>query len=809
MNELTTRTSENTRLSQFEAEVLRLGVNRRFEALQEKAGLSQLAQLWISGADMPGGGGRSEKMTRPYSQLDLVYICITKVIAAIQALPLVLSTLDEQVVESGPIFDFFYNNPAMSWSRFIRDTVGHYVLTADVFWIFFEGIGKRQSEILIISGKQMYPLTTSGRNDGELIGWEFRGNSGERAQFGLDEVYQWKNFNPYDKFHGLGPADAAKLSMDYDWASMLFNTASLENGAEPGLILTGGPPLNPEQVDVIRNQVDSRHAGAGKAKKTMVVTGGLDVKTIAQSMVDLDVANIGEQRAKRICSSYGVPPAVAGLVTEAQYAFGPAQQDFIYNTILPLAALLGGEITSGILNRFSPADTRSIKLKESMFYHGRRDMPLSVNRYFRGARQKALSGFRKLFAWLDSSAHPVVQEHDREVAAKVLDLTKSGVPLNQIIMVYDLPFEAVPWGDDFLVPMGMIPARYAVQASLEDLTGPVLPEGGTEPAPPIPASRDAEPEELEEKAAEKDDAKKKRIWQKWVLSWLGIEKEFAAAVRTYLVRQQRILLDRLKEVLAEGKAAQKADTNQVVARVVFDLKKENGKLKVINEIFFARAAALGARQAIAELAGLAGSALSQAAESARHRLIVRQALIRSSENIKIVNQTTTHEIAERVARTLAEGLESGEGLPELTKKLMTDVKDVFSERRAQAVTIARTQTAGAVGAGRHAGFQQEGVELHGWLTAGDAAVRDSHVEAGKTYAAGIPLDQPFAVSIGKSGIKEYLPCPGDPKGSAANIVNCRCLETALRAPGKNFGTDFYDKIKFYSYCDMQTEKKDK
>lgn len=200
------------------------------------ASLSQLGQLWDSGLDIPDAS--SSKPSSPYRQVALVYTCVNKIITAIAGLPLVLSTIDEKIVESGPAYNLLFNNPQTSFMAFITQTVGHYTLSRDVFWVFTDFDSNNQpKEIMVVSGTQMHPITRNRRASGELIGWEFRGSNGERAEFALDEVYQWKNFNPYDKFHGLGPVQACQLNINYGYAADLYNSSALANGAEPGQFL--------------------------------------------------------------------------------------------------------------------------------------------------------------------------------------------------------------------------------------------------------------------------------------------------------------------------------------------------------------------------------------------------------------------------------------------------------------------------------------------------------------------------------------------------------------------------------------------
>ena len=776
-------------------------------------GLSQYAQMWLAGQDTTSN--LSSKATRPYKQVSLVFTCVEKLISAVQGIPLVLSTIDEKIVESGPQYDLLFNNPAMTWRQFVTQTIGHYSLTRDVFWIFLSD-GTNPMEIMVVSGPQMHPITHDRTAAGVLIGWEFRGQGGQRAKFTTEEVHQWKNFNPYDQFHGLGPATACELDIDYSFAAALHNSSALANGAELGTVLVAPGKMEPDQIQLIRSQFDARHRGAAQARRTALLTGGLDVKSVAKSMVDMQVAKITEMSDKRIASSFGLPPGVAGLITDSQYSHGPAQRDFIFNTVTPLVTMFAGEITAGILPRFTTAkwlggSVKAVEPCNTEFFSGRKNLPLSRNKFYRLSKTLAVAGSQKIFAWFDIGQHPTVQEYDEETAEKVLKFTDAGVPLNDIVEAYDLPFKPTKWGKHWWVPMGLVPAEYTLAAGIEGLTGPSLPEGGEPQETPeddklsgafslakewIAETKQGQldfKQRLKENDAQQkaDDAQRLRIWRNWVISWAGIEREYKEAMRFFFVRQQRILIGKLKTALGELKAVEKTNPEDVIARVVFDLKIENGKLKVINDTFFDKASELGIRQSVSEVTGLKGDELAEATDQVKHRNLVRTSLVRSSHKITKVNATTQNKVAEQ----LRKGLASGEGIGKLTDR----IKTTLGSSRGRALSIARTQTAGAVSTGRHAGFKHSGVKKKSWLTSRDDNVRDSHKQAEVTYAKGIPLDQPFEIG------SDYLMYPGDPSGSAAEIINCRCAELAVVTAGKTFDLTYYSNLKFYSYSDMEKD----
>jgi len=742
---------------------------------------------------MFGSDSSDTKPSKPYKQVDLVFNCVNKLIDAVVGIPIVLSTLDARAIESGPAWDIIFNNPAMSWQKFITETVGHYALSRDVFWIFIDKQpGRPPREVHVVSGTQMHPITDNGRSDGELIGWQFRGGA-TPVNFSLEEVYQIKNFNPYDRFHGLGPATASKLNIDYIYAATLFNFASLENGADPGVILTTPGRPNTEEINTLRSMFDARHKGSANAKRTALLTGGMEAKTLAMNMVDMQMAELTNLSGARVCSTFGVPPAMVGLVTEAQYAHGPAQRDFIFNTIIPLCSMLSGELTSGLLGRFSP-DEQQLSTKS---ISGR-------NRGYRDARRKAIGGQKQLFLWFDTDQHPTVQESTREIAEQTLKFTQSGVPLNELIEAHDLPYDVdkIPWGNDWWIPMGQVPASYITEAGPEGIIGQPLPEGeGEDDTGDEDQGKDFSQTAREiaglltEQKTEKADQQRLRLWKNWVISWAGLEREYNAAIRTFFLRQQRLLTDKLKAAFKDQKTiSTKADPNEIIARVVFDLRGEDGKLKVIHNTFFGRASELGIRQGLAESAGLAGDAFEAAVDQVQRSSRIGYKRTVSGVKLSKVNQTTRN----RVARQLTEGLGKGESLQQLTDRVAGVLSPNKLGGRKRALSIARTQTASAVSTGRHESFRHATVSGKSWITSGDDHVRDAHRTAGVTYAKPIPLDQPFIVD------GESLAYPGDPSGSAKNIANCRCLEIAAAlADGKAIDIDRYLTMNFYSYDLMQ------
>ncbi|HQG06748.1 MAG TPA: phage portal protein [Anaerohalosphaeraceae bacterium] len=748
--------------------------------------LSDYARMWRMGLDLESGA--SGRPSQPYSQVSWVWKCVTLIQDVCQDVTPVLSTREDRIIEGGPVWDFLFGDPDRPFSDFLKTTLGHLLLKREVYWIWQELDGQTPKGIVVAGADEIEPIRLP---DGDLLGYRWT-PIGSSRQFVLmpEDLHAVIGFNPTDKLRGAGPLDAGKIAVSSAYQAALFNEATMANGARIGIILAlpPGVKLTPEEKELMKAEFRRQQGGAHNAGKAFLATGGVEVKTISQTFAELGMIDLRKFDAAEICSLFGVPSEIVGLATEAQYAHGPAQQRFLLYTISPLLSYIAEHINLGILRRFrfrADGKHKAVQAKESKVYMNFK--PLGRNGSYRSGKQKALLTGLDYFLWFDVESHPVIAEMTRARAEQVLKFTQHGIPLEQVVAAFDLPFDVsdMPWAREWWTSMGTVPARWILDGGPESVTGPTYsPEAQEEP-------KEGELGIKKDNQNQKDKEEKRgRIWKQYVSSWLPIERQFQAALRTFFRRQRRELTNKLQKALAENKGL-KSDTSEILARVVLDLVQENGKLKVINRTFFERAARLGASQIIAQGTGQVGAALQDAAEQTLRRQAVRQAMQVSSQKITNVNATTQR----AVQRHLREGLQQGEGLRELTDRL----ERVLDGSRARAMTIARTQTSSAVSAGRYAGLQTSGADRKAWLTAGDERVRDAHRQAEQRYADGIPSEQPFLIG------GEPLMYPGDPNGSAAQIVNCRCALLAMWGR-KGVDLDWWERAAWITENGLSTDR---
>ena len=128
-------------------------------------------------------------------------------------------------------------------------------------------------------------------------------------------------------------------------------------------------------------------------------------------------------------------------------------------------------------------------------------------------------------------------------------------------------------------------------------------------------------------------------------------------------------------------------------------------------------------------------------------------------------------ILPRLRIGLADSVMRGASIQQISRM----IRNVINISYRQAVKIARTEMNRVANQGRLLGFEQaksdHNIDMQKmWLSAFDERTRDAHLAANGQV---VDLDKPFNVG------GEKLMFPGDPNGSAENVINCRCSVVSI------------------------------
>jgi hypothetical protein len=132
---------------------------------------------------------------------------------------------------------------------------------------------------------------------------------------------------------------------------------------------------------------------------------------------------------------------------------------------------------------------------------------------------------------------------------------------------------------------------------------------------------------------------------------------------------------------------------------------------------------------------------------------------------------TPDEVYDLLAHQIVQGVNLGESIPKIRDRVDNVLSITQTERWPnRATVVARTETIGALNAGRYDAFRAFNEEADEpleklWLSTTDTRTRESHRLADGQR---VPVNEPFNVG----GFE--LEFPGDPSGPPQEVIQCRC-----------------------------------
>jgi hypothetical protein len=730
-----------------------------------------------------GGGEEAQKLKMPYAQSVWVHAAIRHIARPVSAAALVLSASPRRrgvaaVPISDPRLDALWSAPARcltSLPELLLASVGWRKLAGETFWILgdeslvpFPEVRERLPRIIVARPDDMRHVV----EDGELVGWEYRDGQGRRHALLPAQVIHLRQWNPYDEFRGLGDYEAVAIAAAGDVDSARFSRNLASANGDQGVYVVGKSGVIEDNqrkqiTATLREKADLQRRGIFRP---VFLTGDIEVQDPKIRSVDTSFLDSRRMSAAEGFVAFGVPPSMAK--ESASYSIGGASDYFrlILDACMPEAQ----EIAAGI------------------------------------ARVSSVLTGRNLHAWFSWDDHPVMQEVRKERTDAAMKLWGMGVPTKVISSHLDLGlprFEGddVPW-----VPMGVVPAGQAA-LGIDPAAYQEMPAGSEA------ASTPAEPEAEQEPVGEPKDAvelalaalrsrigrgtsAEARLWQRHMRLRKASVRAFESAFTRVLHQHRAAALRKLAGLAAisgKGEAAQEAPESPAADKsaVTTPSRASGGSYPAAvarREALFcassgeiiARAGVidfiLGIGEWVRDLWTAFRSPYLKTMDTATEQLseelgrdpedpmtmppsAAMQFLAARENRISGVAQETFDGIRAQIQA----GLDAGETTAQLADRVRAAFNGASKER---AMRIAITETAAAYGHARQKGMEQAGVRYKRWLTSGGDNVRPTHREANNQA---VPVSEPYRVG------GENLMHPGDPAGSAANVINCYCVSVAV------------------------------
>ncbi len=255
-------------------------------------------------------------------------------------------------IKNHPALDLLYRpNPLNSLSSLLTEAFINYGIGGELFLQIIL-VNNKPTEIWSISPDQVqvsYDITKDAINYRILSKNITITASG--ANDYKSEILHFKRYNPRNKLRGLSKMVSAGLSIASFNRANEWNEALLKNGANPSGALKAKNALTTEEYNRLKAQLKEQYTGTQNSGTPLLLEGDMEWQPLSLNPKDLDFNNGVLTAARNICSAYGVPSQLVGVMGESTYSnYEHALISFWQDTILPLSETFIKAINNWLLD---------------------------------------------------------------------------------------------------------------------------------------------------------------------------------------------------------------------------------------------------------------------------------------------------------------------------------------------------------------------------------------------------------------------------------------------------------------------------
>lgn len=243
-------------------------------------------------------------------------------------------------------------------SRMIQDVD----LAGNSFWTLVEDRDGRRLKrlrpdwVTIVTGSREEPWLYGDAIDGQIVGYIYdplTGSGGEGEILLPDQVAHFAPHpDPEYSYRGMSWLTPVIREIEADNAATEHKRAFFKHGATLQTIVSLDASVTADNFKKFKAAMDSEHAGAMNAYKTLYIGGGADAKVVGADLRQLDFKATQGAGESRIAANAGVPPVIVGFseglagssLNAGNYA--SSRRRFADGTLRPLWRNAAGSLAS-------------------------------------------------------------------------------------------------------------------------------------------------------------------------------------------------------------------------------------------------------------------------------------------------------------------------------------------------------------------------------------------------------------------------------------------------------------------------------
>ncbi len=208
-------------------------------------------------------------------------------------------------------------NPYMTRYEVMWRMSVHLELYGNEYWLMLRNKLGEPFEIIPLSPSRTRPISDK---DNYVSGYLFQPDQGDPIVIPVENIIHFKAYNPFSDIVGMSTIEFSSDLIYTDKYAAIWNKNFFKNSAIPGLVITTPASLTKPDIRRIRDSWVQEYGGPNRSGKPAVMHSGSDIKVIQATMADMQMIELRTKNRDDIMRMFGVPSVLLGDLDKVTYA---------------------------------------------------------------------------------------------------------------------------------------------------------------------------------------------------------------------------------------------------------------------------------------------------------------------------------------------------------------------------------------------------------------------------------------------------------------------------------------------------------
>lgn len=275
------------------------------------------------GNSIPGAGLWSWARPGEWGKGDLLFQYTRVVYTVVSAIAEDAAKIDfeikkgEMPVKKHAFLDLIKKpNPDYSQFQFLELHFTYLKLMGESYWYVVRGKKfKQPKELYLIRPDLMKVVVDEQSPTGEVEGYVMTKPDGTKIPFDKEEILHFKMPNPWDRYYGMGPVQAAKTYIQTEDFASDWTKNSMFNSGRPSGVLQVKGTVEKESFDALKRQFKEEYSGTQNAGKTLFLRGGdgIDYQKLGMELGEIALKELKDMSRDDIMMMFRVSKTMLGI----------------------------------------------------------------------------------------------------------------------------------------------------------------------------------------------------------------------------------------------------------------------------------------------------------------------------------------------------------------------------------------------------------------------------------------------------------------------------------------------------------------